>query len=62
MFCQVLLPQDMPLLGLQPDAVSHASDYFGAMIADATALIESGLLYADDTPVELVSMQVQRRS
>jgi hypothetical protein len=46
----------MPLLGLQPDAVSHASDYFGPMIADAAALIESGLLYADDTPVELVSM------
>jgi hypothetical protein len=45
----------MPLLGLHPDAVSHASDYFGAMIADAAALIESGLLYADDTPVELVS-------
>jgi hypothetical protein len=25
------------------------------MIADAAALIESGLLYADDTPVELVN-------
>lgn len=49
--------RDMPLLGLQPDAVSHASDYFAAMAADAAALIQSGLLYADDTPVELMRQQ-----
>jgi hypothetical protein len=52
----LLLLQDMPLLGLHPDAVSHASDYFAAMIADVAPLIESGLLYADDTPVELVRL------
>lgn len=45
----------MPLLGLNPDLVSYASDYFGPMIGDATLLIKAGFLYADETPVELVS-------
>ncbi|KAF6257709.1 tRNA synthetases class I, catalytic domain-containing protein [Scenedesmus sp. NREL 46B-D3] len=49
--------REMPLLGLRPDAASHASDYFAPMIADAAALIQSGLLYADDTPVELMRQQ-----
>lgn len=52
--------QDMPLLGLTPSAISYASDHFASMATDATALVATGFLYADDTPVDEVRLGIGR--
>ena len=43
---------DLKALGFQHDGFSHTSDHFEAMLACARKLIEAGVLYADDTPVD----------
>lgn len=47
--------QDLPLLNLQPDRITYASDYFQGMIETASGLVKDGFLYTDDTPSEEVS-------
>ncbi|KAF8059742.1 glutamate--tRNA ligase [Scenedesmus sp. PABB004] len=56
--CVAAYEQDLPLLRLCPSGRSFASDFFGAMAADAGRLIACGFLYADDTPLD--QMRAQR--
>lgn len=44
--------KDMADLGLKWDKLSYTSDYFPQLLDIGERLIRSGLMYADDTPVE----------
>ncbi|KAI8802042.1 tRNA synthetases class I, catalytic domain-containing protein [Cladochytrium replicatum] len=46
--------EDLTLLGIKPDSVSHTSDYFGVLMEKAIELIKSGKAYVDDTPLEVM--------
>lgn len=50
--------EDLALLGIKPDQVSHTSDYFDVLHDFAVKLIKEGKAYADDTPLE--EMRAQR--
>ncbi|KAG1668987.1 hypothetical protein FOA52_000580 [Chlamydomonas sp. UWO 241] len=43
---------DMVRLGLRYDKLSYTSDYFPELLDIGEALIKSGILYCDDTPVD----------
>ncbi|KAK4189122.1 tRNA synthetases class I, catalytic domain-containing protein [Podospora australis] len=44
--------EDLALMGITPDSVSHTSDYFDYLHDICVRLITEGLAYADDTPQE----------
>lgn len=44
--------EDLKLLGIHGDVVTHSSDYFDTMYNYAIQLIKEGKAYVDDTPVE----------
>ncbi|VVT50812.1 uncharacterized protein SAPINGB_P002888 [Magnusiomyces paraingens] len=44
--------EDLELLGIKGDMVTHSSDYFDTMYDYAIQLIKEGKAYVDDTPVE----------
>eukprot|EP00878_Enallax_costatus_P010415 GHUV01010871.1.p1 GENE.GHUV01010871.1~~GHUV01010871.1.p1 ORF type:complete len:501 (+),score=123.71 GHUV01010871.1:69-1571(+) len=44
--------KDMQVLGLKYETITYTSDYFPQMLDLGERLIEAGVLYADDTPVE----------
>ncbi|CAN6675046.1 glutamate--tRNA ligase, cytoplasmic [Trichomonascus vanleenenianus] len=44
--------EDLSLLGIKGDKVSHSSDYFKEMYDYAVQMIKDGLAYCDDTPQE----------
>ncbi|KAJ2002312.1 glutamate--tRNA ligase [Coemansia thaxteri] len=44
--------EDLALLGIRGDSVSHTSDHFQTLHDYAVRLIERGLAYVDDTPQE----------
>lgn len=44
--------EDLDLLGIKGDCVTHSSDYFDEMYDYAIQLIKEGKAYVDDTPVE----------
>ncbi|WFD34858.1 glutamate--tRNA ligase [Malassezia cuniculi] len=50
--------EDLALLGIKPDQVTHTSDYFEKLHELAVQLIKEGKAYADDTPQE--EMRAQR--
>ncbi|OLY80610.1 putative glutamate-tRNA ligase, cytoplasmic [Smittium mucronatum] len=50
--------EDLKLIGISPDSVTHTSDYFGQLQEFAHKLIISGNAYADDT--EQAVMREQR--
>ena len=50
--------EDLQLMGVHGDAVTHTSDYFDKLYELAVQLIKSGKAYADDTEKE----QVRRSS
>ncbi len=47
--------EDLKLMGINGDAVSHTSDYFDQLYEYAIQMIKSGNAYADDTAQEQVS-------
>ncbi|WFD32696.1 glutamate--tRNA ligase [Malassezia sp. CBS 17886] len=49
--------EDLALLGIQGDALTHTSDFFDELHALAVRLIEEGHAYADDTPQEVMRAQ-----
>lgn len=49
--------QDLELLGIKPDIISHSSDYFDTMYDLAVQMIKDGNAYCDDTPLELMREQ-----
>ena len=49
---------DVATLGIVPDKITYTSDHFDALLAVAKELIDRGVLYADDTPVE--AMRAER--
>ena len=49
--------KDLADLGIQGDTLSYTSDHFEAMFAITTKLIETGKVYADDTPLETMRQQ-----
>lgn len=49
--------EDLELLGIKGDVVTHSSDYFDTMYDYAIQLIKEGKAYVDDTPVELMREQ-----
>lgn len=50
--------EDLALLGIEPDQVTHTSDYFEQLHSLAVKLIKNGKAYADDTAQE--EMRAQR--
>jgi glutamyl-tRNA synthetase len=44
--------EDLALLGVKGDVVSHSSDYFDIMYDLAVKMIKEGKAYCDDTPLE----------
>lgn len=44
--------EDLELLGIKGDRITHSSDYFDTMYDYAIQLIKEGKAYVDDTPVE----------
>ncbi len=51
-----VIQQDIRWLGLEPDEVVYASDYFDQLAAWAIDLIEAGLAYVDDQDAETMSL------
>ena len=49
---------DLAKLGVKPDLVTYASDYFHVCLGFAKQMIKAGLAYMDDTPQE--QMKVER--
>lgn len=49
--------KDLADLGIVGDRVTYTSDYFDKLMHMATSLIESGKVYADDTPVETMRQE-----
>lgn len=52
------IKEDLELLGIKPDSVSHTSDHFSKIYDYALQMINSGLAYVDDTDQE--TMRAQR--
>lgn len=52
--------KDIADLGLKYERLTHTSDYFPQLIEVGESLIKSGVMYADDTPVD-VMRDVRRR-
>ncbi|KAJ2157739.1 glutamate--tRNA ligase [Coemansia sp. RSA 552] len=52
------ITQDLALLGIKGDVVSHTSDYFQKIYEYAVQMIRDGLAYADNTDAE--TMKVER--
>ncbi|ANB13469.1 glutamate--tRNA ligase GUS1 [Sugiyamaella lignohabitans] len=50
-FTQSIL-EDLELLGVKPDRLTHSSDYFQEMYDYAVQMIKDGKAYCDDTPQE----------
>lgn len=48
--------EDLALLGVKGDAVTHTSDYFDQLHKLCLQMIEEGNAYADDTEQEKVSI------
>lgn len=46
--------KDMKDLGLKWHTLSHTSDYFPQLLDMGTRLIKAGLMYADDTSMEVM--------
>lgn len=46
--------KDLDDLGIKSDKLTYTSDYFEQLLDMATALIKKGVIYADDTPVEVM--------
>jgi len=44
--------EDLALLGIKGDSLSHTSDYFDQLYDLAIKMIQAGLAYCDDTPLE----------
>ncbi len=55
---QGAIVEDLALLGIKPDKVSHTSDYFQELYESCIQMIKNGKAYADDTEKE--TMQKQR--
>jgi len=51
--------EDLKMMGIEPDRVSHTSDYFQELYEYCVRMIQNGKAYADDTEKE--SMQHERR-
>jgi glutamyl-tRNA synthetase len=49
--------EDLELLGIKGDRVTHSSDYFDVMYSYAIQMIKDGLAYVDDTPLETMREQ-----
>ena len=49
--------EDLAWLGFEPAAVTHTSDNFGELVALAERLIDDGLAYVDEQPVEAIRRQ-----
>lgn len=47
--------EDVALLGIKPDAISHTSDYFEQIEEYCFKIIKSGKAFADDTPGDVMS-------
>lgn len=52
---------DLAKLGVQPDLVTYASDYFDVCKRYALQLIKAGLAYMDDTPQETMKQERANR-
>jgi hypothetical protein len=48
------IKEDLALIGVKGDVVTHTSDYFEEMLVHAQNLINKGLAYVDDTDQETV--------
>ena len=44
--------QDVATLGIIYEKLTHTSDYFPEMLDLAERMIQKGIMYADDTPLE----------
>lgn len=51
------ITEDLELLGIKPDKITHSSDYFDQGIEIAEKMIREGKAYCDDTPVEEMRYQ-----
>lgn len=46
--------KDLEDLGIKSDKLTYTSDYFEQLLDMANALIKKGVVYADDTPVDIM--------
>lgn len=49
--------KDLNDLGIVGDRLTYTSDYFDQLIQLATQLIQSGVVYADNTPIEVMRQE-----
>jgi glutamyl-tRNA synthetase len=47
--------EDVLSLGVEPDKITHSSDYFNLMLERASELVKQGLAYVDDTDADRMS-------
>lgn len=52
---ELAILEDVKSLGVNPDRVSHTSDYFEMLLGLADKLVEDGLAYVDDTDPDVMS-------
>jgi glutamyl-tRNA synthetase len=48
------IKEDLSLLGIKPDVITHTSDHFKTLYDYAIKLIKKGLAYVDDSTQEVV--------
>ena len=49
------IKEDLQMLGIKADVITHTSSYFEKLYQYALQLIKLGLAYVDDTDVDTVS-------
>ena len=58
---QASFPVDLAKLGVKPDVVSYASDYFHVCKSYAVKMMQAGLAYMDDTPQEIMKEEREKK-
>lgn len=52
------IKEDLQMLGIKHDVVTHTSNYFDILYGFAIQIIKDGLAYVDDTDVDTVNSMV----
>ena len=47
--------KDIKTLGIEPDVITYTSDHFEEIMKHIELLLKEGIVYADDTPKDIVN-------